>query len=93
MSMMLSVYPAIGGITGKKDNGKQAMPETDRLYQRQAPSTNTIGRFETDILTQRENNITLKLTCRCLAGHRLYKTKNLMRSTETKIAAQPLRSG
>ena len=30
-------------ITGKKDNGKKAA------------SSNTIGRFETDILTQREN--------------------------------------
>ena len=39
----LSVDPVMRAITGKKDNGKQAA------------STNTIGRFETDILTQQEN--------------------------------------
>ncbi len=36
-------------ITGKKDNGKQAA------------SSNTIGRFETDILTQRENFTSLSV--------------------------------
>ena len=35
----LSVDPVMRAITGKKDTGKQAA------------STNTIGRFETDILT------------------------------------------
>jgi len=39
----LSVDPVMRAITGKKDKGKQAA------------STNTMGRFETDILTQREN--------------------------------------
>ena len=39
----LSVDPVMRAITGKKDKCKQAA------------STNTIGRFETDILTQREN--------------------------------------
>ena len=39
----LSVDPVMRAITGKNDNGKQAA------------SANTIGRFETDILTQREN--------------------------------------
>ena len=39
----LSVDPVMRAITGKKHPGKQAA------------STNTIGRFETDILTQQEN--------------------------------------
>jgi len=39
----LSVDPVMRAITGKKDNGKQVA------------SANTIGRFETDILTQQEN--------------------------------------
>ena len=39
----LSVDPVMRAITGKKDNGKQAA------------SANTMGRFETDILTQQEN--------------------------------------
>jgi len=39
----LSVDPVMRAITGKKDKGKQAA------------SANTIGRFETEILTQREN--------------------------------------
>jgi len=39
----LSVDPVMRAITGKKDKGKHAA------------SANTIGRFETDILTQREN--------------------------------------
>jgi len=39
----LSVDPVMRAITGKNDKGKQAA------------STNTIGRFETDILTQHEN--------------------------------------
>ena len=39
----LSVDPVMRAITGKKDNGKHAA------------STNTMGRFETDILTQQEN--------------------------------------
>ena len=39
----LSVDPVMRAITGKKDKGKQAA------------STNTMGRFETDILTQQEN--------------------------------------
>ncbi len=39
----LSVDPVMRAITGKKDKGKQAA------------STNTMGRFETDILTQHEN--------------------------------------
>ena len=39
----LSVDPVMRAITGKKDKGKQAA------------SANTIGRFETDILTQQEN--------------------------------------
>jgi hypothetical protein len=39
----LSVDPVMRAITGKKDKGKQAA------------STNTIGRFETDILTQGGN--------------------------------------
>ena len=39
----LSVDPVMRAITGKNDNGKQAA------------SANTMGRFETDILTQREN--------------------------------------
>ena len=39
----LSVDPVMRAITGKKDNGKQAA------------STNTMGRFETDIMTQQEN--------------------------------------
>jgi hypothetical protein len=39
----LSIDPVMRTITGKKGNGKQAA------------STNTIGRFETDILTQHEN--------------------------------------
>ena len=47
----LSVDPVMRAITGKKDKGKQAA------------STNTIGHFETDILTQREN-LTSILTCR-----------------------------
>ena len=40
---LLSVDPIMRAITGKKDKGKQAA------------STNTMGRFETDILTQQEN--------------------------------------
>ena len=40
---LLSVDPIMRAITGKKDNGKQAA------------SANTMGRFETDILTQQEN--------------------------------------
>ena len=40
---LLSVDPVMRVITGKKDTGKQAA------------STNTMGRFETDILTQHEN--------------------------------------
>jgi hypothetical protein len=43
----LSVDPVMQAITGKKDNGKHAA------------STNTMGRFETDILTQRENLVSL----------------------------------
>ena len=39
----LSVDPVMRAITGKKDNGKQAA------------SANTMGRFETEILTQQEN--------------------------------------
>ncbi len=39
----LSVDPVMRAITGKKDKG------------RQAASSNTIGRFETDILTQHDN--------------------------------------
>jgi len=39
----LSVDPVMRAITGKNDKGKQAA------------STNTMGRFETDILTQQEN--------------------------------------
>jgi hypothetical protein len=39
----LSIDPVMRAITGKKDNGKQAA------------SANTMGRLETDILTQREN--------------------------------------
>jgi len=39
----LSVDPVMRAITGKNDNGKQAA------------SANTMGRFETDILTQQEN--------------------------------------
>jgi len=39
----LSVDPVMRAITGKKDTGKLAA------------STNTIGRFETDIMTQQEN--------------------------------------
>jgi len=39
----LSVDPVIRAITGKKDKGKQAA------------SANTMGRFETEILTQQEN--------------------------------------
>ena len=39
----LSVDPIMRAITGKKDKGKQAA------------SANTMGRFETDILTQQEN--------------------------------------
>ena len=39
----LSIDPVMRAITGKKDKGKQAA------------STNTMGRFETDILTQQEN--------------------------------------
>ena len=39
----LSVDPVMRAITGKKDKGKQAA------------STNMMGRFETDILTQQEN--------------------------------------
>jgi len=39
----LSIDPVMRAITGKNDNGKQAS------------SANTIGRFETDILTQQEN--------------------------------------
>jgi hypothetical protein len=39
----LSVDPVMRAITGKKEKGKQAA------------STNTMGRFETDILTQQEN--------------------------------------
>ncbi len=45
----LSVDPVMRAITGKKDNGKQAA------------SSNTIGRFETDILTQRENLTSLSV--------------------------------
>ena len=40
---LLSVDPVMLAITGIKDNGKQTA------------SANTMGRFETDILTQREN--------------------------------------
>ena len=43
----LSVDPVMRAITGKKDNGKQDA------------STNTMGRFETDILTQQENLVSL----------------------------------
>ena len=43
----LSIDPVMRAITGKKDNGKKAA------------SSNTIGRFETEILTQRENLINL----------------------------------
>jgi len=39
----LTIDPVMRAITGKKDKGKQAA------------SANTIGRFETDILTQQEN--------------------------------------
>ena len=39
----LSIDPVMRAITGKKDKGKQAA------------SANTMGRFETDILTQHEN--------------------------------------
>ena len=39
----LSVDPVMRAITGKNDNGKQAA------------SANTMGRFETEIMTQREN--------------------------------------
>jgi hypothetical protein len=39
----LSIDPVMRAITGKKDKVKQAA------------SANTVGRFETDILTQREN--------------------------------------
>ena len=39
----LSVDPVMRAITGKKDKGKQAA------------SANTIGRFETEILTRQEN--------------------------------------
>ena len=42
-SERLSVDPVMRAITGKKSNGKQAA------------SANTMGRFETDILTQQEN--------------------------------------
>jgi len=45
----LSIDPVMRAITGKKDNGKQAA------------SSNTIGRFETDILTQRENLTSLSV--------------------------------
>jgi len=44
---ILSVDPVMRAITGKKDKGKQAA------------SANTMGRFETDILTQQENLINL----------------------------------
>jgi hypothetical protein len=44
---LLSVDPIMRAITGKKDKDKQAA------------STNTMGRFETDILTQQENLISL----------------------------------
>jgi hypothetical protein len=39
----LSVDPVMRAITGKNDNGKQAA------------SANTMGRFETEIMTQRES--------------------------------------
>ena len=39
----LSVDPVMRAITGKNDNGKQAA------------NANTMGRFETEIMTQREN--------------------------------------
>ncbi|MFC1485994.1 transposase, partial [Candidatus Latescibacterota bacterium] len=39
----LSIDPVMRAITGKKDKGKQAA------------SANTMGRFETDILTQHDN--------------------------------------
>ena len=39
----LFVDPVMRAITGKNDNGKQAA------------SANTMGRFETEIMTQREN--------------------------------------
>ena len=48
----LSIDPVMRAITGKNVNSKKAA------------SINTIGRFETDILTQRENNITAEFTCR-----------------------------
>jgi hypothetical protein len=43
----LSVDPVMRAITGKNDNGKQAA------------SANTMGRFETEIMTQRENLVSL----------------------------------
>ena len=45
----LSIDPVMRAITGKKDKGKQT------------GSANTIGRFETDILTQHENIKTCQL--------------------------------
>jgi len=43
----LSIDPVMREITGKQDKGKQAA------------SANTIGRFETDIMTKQENLISL----------------------------------
>ncbi len=60
----LSVDPVMRAITGKKSKGKQAA------------SSNTMGRFETDILTQRENLKNLSAINGTWVGNAMSKTQH-----------------